>query len=734
MLEAAHIIGGVMTYECLGNGDYEFDMRLYRDCNCNNCAAIDGSANIAIYRCGSDRPCSSLSEMNASFEFIVANRGTLGVPNAEQSCLVIPPDVCVESGNYRWKLSDLGINLPNSSDSYFVVYQRCCRNETINNLNRPSEQGLTIAVEITPFGQRECNSSPVFNEFPPTIICAGQSIDFDHSATDPDGDFITYEFCSPFSGGGNARNGPSCSMPRPNPPCPPPYTGINYRAPFTAQEPMGGDPLVTIDPNTGFISGIPQLQGQFVVGVCATEFRNGFPIGRIIRDFQFNVGNCDALIDGIIDADEIIDNGDIFVINSCGDLEVDFINNSDQTFVDEFFWEFDFNDGTTQRIDEWSPTVEFPSIGAYEGALFLNPNSECGDTAFITVNVFSEPTANFEFDYDTCEVSPVNFVNNSFSPDVNIVNHQWDFGDGNSSNQSDPNHLFSESNNYPVNLLIEDSNGCFDAMSLDLPYFPVPRFIVISPSADEGCVPYEVFFDNLSSPIDETYDILWDFGDGQTGDDISPTHIYNEPGRFSVSVEIISPLGCFTDTFFNDLIFIDEAPIANFSFSPERVTTLNSTVEFTNESANARFFNWNFNDEFQTIFENPSYTFEEPGIHFVRLIAVHETGCQDTVEYSIDVLPHSSFFLPNAFTPNNDSTNDLYKGVGDTRFISEFEMKIINRWGEIIFTTTDPNEGWNGQKNNIGEPVPHGVYQVLARYLDGEGNLQEVQGMATVVR
>ena len=98
------------------------------------------------------------------------------------------------------------------------------------------------------------------------------------------------------------------------------------------------------------------------------------------------------------------------------------------------------------------------------------------------------------------------------------------------------------------------------------------------------------------------------------------------------------------------------------------------------------------------------------------------------------MLPHSSFFLPNAFTPNNDSTNDLYKGVGDTRFISEFEMKIINRWGEIIFITTDPNEGWNGQKNNIGEPVPHGVYQVLARYLDGEGNLQEVQGMATVVR
>jgi len=733
-LSARHIIGGVMTYECLGGGDYEFVINMYRDCNCTDCADFDRAAPIGIYRCGGATACSSLSQFDVieSFTVPVQDRDPDPIPNAEQPCLLIPPDVCVQEAIYRFRLSDFGVNLPTVNESYYVVYQRCCRNETIDNLSQPDNQGLTVAVEITPFGQRECNSSPVFNEFPPNIICAGQSVDFDHSATDPDGDVIFYEFCAPLNGGGNS--GGPCLTPSPSPPCAPPYSGVNFQTPnFTFSEPMGGDPVVSIDPNTGFISGVPRIQGQFVVGVCATEFRDGIAIGRVVRDFQFNVGNCDPLIDGIVDAAEIIDGGDVYRIESCGDLDVSFMNLSPQQFVNDFFWEFEFND-TVNRFDAWSPTVAFPAIGTYEGVLFLNPGSDCGDTTGIIVDVFPETTADFDFDYDTCVAGPIQFTNKSFTPGIDITDTRWSFGNGEISNELEPSFRYLEPGMKPVNLLVEDANGCLATVTQNIPYFPVPRFIVISPSAEEGCTPHEVFFNNLSTPIDETYTISWDFGDGGTGDDLSPTHVFEEPGTFTVSVEIISPIGCVTDTVFNELINIDDSPEANFVFSPQEVTSFNRTVEFLNQSLNSKFFRWNFNNEFQTIEENPSYTFRDTGIHFVRLIAVHESGCQDTVEYNINVIPESTFYLPNAFTPNNDTKNDLYKGVGETEFIQAFEMVIWNRWGETIFQTNDPNEGWNGLKNNVGEPVPRGAYVVFAKYIDGRGRAQELQGTATVIR
>ena len=730
--EARHIIGGVMTYECLGDGDYEFEMKMYRDCNCRDCADFDRRAPIGIYRCGGATPCFNLDQGEILFDFIVRNPEIDEIPNADYPCLLTPPDVCVEEGIYRFKLSDYGVRLSTINESYYVVYQRCCRNETIDNLVRPDDQGLTVAVEITPFGQRECNNSPIFNDFPPTIICAGQSVDFDHSATDPDGDVIVYEFCAPLAGGGNT--GGPCLSPSPDPPCPPPYQGVNFQAPeFTALTPMGGDPVVTIDPNTGFISGVPLLQGQYVVGVCATEYRNGIPIGRIVRDFQFNVGNCDPLIDGVVEADEIIDNGEEYVIKSCGNLDVAFENISSQNFVSDYYWEFDLN-GNTERFEAWSPEVPFPSVGTYQGFLYLNPGSDCGDTTGITVNVYPKTTADFDFDYDTCQAGPVSFVNNSFTPGTDIIRNKWTFGDGEASDQKTPSHRFKDPQIYSVNLLVEDENNCFGTVTENLSYFPVPRYIVISPSAEKGCVPYEVFFNNLSNPINNTYSILWDFGDGEMGNDISPTHTFTEPGEFTVTVEITSPIGCVTDTVFKDLIVIEDSPIASFEYTPEEVTTFNPTVEFLNTSTNSEFFTWNFNDEYQTILENPVYTFERPGIHFVRLTAVHESGCRDTSEYELNVIPKSSYFLPNAFTPNNDSKNDLFKGVGDTQYITDFEMKIINRWGEIIFQTTDPTEGWNGQKNNVGDPVPRGTYIVLAKYLNGEGVLKELQGTTTVVR
>ncbi|MCB0564402.1 MAG: hypothetical protein KDD01_08515, partial [Phaeodactylibacter sp.] len=175
-VQSKHIIGGVMTYECLGNERYEFTLKVYRDCNCTECADFDDTAFIAVYNC-SGTGCNSQSQ-NTPFLRINADLLSVNPVTAPDYPCLIPPDVCVQEGLYRFQAT-----LPLSNLSYHISYQRCCRNVTISNILDPENTGATHSIEITPRAQQLCNSSPVFDEFPPTVICAGAPLEFDHSAT-----------------------------------------------------------------------------------------------------------------------------------------------------------------------------------------------------------------------------------------------------------------------------------------------------------------------------------------------------------------------------------------------------------------------------------------------------------------------------------------------------------------------------------------------------------------------
>lgn len=735
-LPARHIIGGEITYECLGEGNYEFTMKIYRDCNCTNCANFDQEAFIAIYQCETGVDCQNLSQNDYAARLNVPLMEVNLVEQPDYPCL-IPPNVCVEEGIYKFRLSDYGLRLPLSNLSYHISYQRCCRNVTINNIVRPEDSGATYTIEITPEAQRLCNSSPVFDEFPPTIICAGAPLNFDHSATDPDGDQLVYEFCPPLTGGGPGLDPglySTCDGAAPNPACPPPYDEVNFILPtFTPSTPMGGNPVVRIDPQTGLITGTPMIQGQFVVGVCVKEYRDGQLLSTVFRDFQFNVAGCDPTVVADIKEDRKI-NDQEFLVNSCGDFTIDFVNESFQErFISFFEWRFNI-DGQTQTYSEWNPTVTFPGVGEYEGQLILNPNTDCGDTANIFVNLFPAINADFEFEFDTCEVGSIPFIDLSETGGDRIEQWNWSFGDGNFSDRQNPGHLYRSPGDWQVSLQVTDNNECVDVASKPLRYFPVPPLIVISPSTFRGCAPADIFFDNLSEPIDETYDINWEFGDGGTSPMVSPLHTYETPGVYTVSLDITSPIGCKTDTTFFDLITIVESPAAGFSFSPEQPSNINPTVEFTDASERANRWRWDFGTGKNSLERNPVYSFPDTGRYEVRQIVTHPNGCQDTLAQIIDVLPEVRYFLPNAFTPNLDSVNDEYKGTGFLTGATNFNMSIWNRWGELVFQTSNPEEGWNGLKFNSGQAAPNGVYVVLVTFDGPRGKRYQFKSFATLIR
>lgn len=397
---AAHIVGGGITYECLGPNSlgvhYRFTMKVYRDCESGG-ANFDNPANIAFYR--------GTYFNNSLFNNItVALTSTQILTINEPDCIENLPELCVEEATYTWERT-----LPESLESYFIVYQRCCRTAALTNILFPDATGATYYTEITPESQQLFNSSPEFNNFPPVVICNNYPLEVDYSATDPEGDQLVYSFCAPFAGGGNVLNGPGlfgCDGAIPSPPCAPPFDEVIFTTPaYSAAQPMGGNPIISIHPQTGVISGTPQINGQFVVGVCVEEYRNGQLLSVTRRDFQFNVTDCAPLVTALVAHDEL-PTPKHYVIKECSGTTTLTIDNQSlpASNISSFEWTFDLNNGNTlQDSTNFDLTVNFPDFGIYNGLLMLNEGLDCGDTAFIQVELY--PTASLELgpNYMICQ-------------------------------------------------------------------------------------------------------------------------------------------------------------------------------------------------------------------------------------------------------------------------------------------------------------------------------------------
>lgn len=731
---AAHIVGGGITYECLGTGQYRFTMKIYRDC-AGNGAPFDGApgapfpARLTVY------------EGDSQFPF---SEPTLGAPvitqidpNEQNPCVIVPPNVCIQEGVYVWTL-----NLPVSDEPYHIVYQRCCRNNTINNIQNPGDEGATYRVTIEPLAQNVCNNSPTFDEFPPVVICAGEPLNVDFSVTDTDGDQLVYSLCSPIDGGGpDTQNDTAPNGVAPQPDLPPPFDEVNFiNPPYSTLGPLNADPGLAMDPVTGFLSGTPQTLGQFVLGVCVEEYRNGQLIGTIFRDLQFNVAFCEPLVEADINESEIItlDSGEeVFVVTNCGGTVVDFDNQSTQEqFISEYRWEFDIA-GATETFTTRDLTVDFGNVGVYPGQLMVNPGTSCGDTLDIRVNIFPDISADFDFEYDTCVAGPTTFTDLSVAdagPDA-IDTWLWNFGDGNVDTVRNPIHTYAIPGILPVALTVRDTNGCAGTTIQPIAYQPAPATIIIAPNSFIGCVPADIFFNNLSVPIDSTYDIEWTFGDGGTSTAISPTHRYDSVGVFTVSIDITSPIGCKVDTTLNGLIETRESPLAGFRFTPEEPSNLQPVVDFIDESERAVRWDYFADDFLFSNDPNPRFNFRDTGSVLVTQIVTHPNGCQDTAFRRVDIIPIVTYHMPNAFTPNNDGVNDVFFGQGVLEGSTDFQFQIWNRYGELIYETFDfRDEGWNGRKDNVGPLLAAGVYVVTVQYREPRGKLVRYRGFATLVK
>lgn len=171
---------------------------------------------------------------------------------------------------------------------------------------------------------------------------------------------------------------------------------------------------------------------------------------------------------------------------------------------------------------------------------------------------------------------------------------------------------------------------------------------------------------------------------------------------------------------------------ANFIFSPD-TGYAPAKISFVNRSTGdgVNGFEWDFGDGATSTEASPVHVYRLPGEYVVRLIATNrQTGCKDTLDYRYVLIDSVSIFIPNAFTPNGDGINDVFK-VTDRNFLT-FDIWIYNRWGQLVFQSKDPKFSWDGRLNN--EFLDAGSYPYIIRGLGKNAKPLQFEGDIKLIR
>ncbi len=335
--------------------------------------------------------------------------------------------------------------------------------------------------------------------------------------------------------------------------------------------------------------------------------------------------------------------------NGCDSLTVTF---TDFSSFNTIAWNWDFDNGNFSTLQN-PPSQFYSSPGNYNVELVATSINGCTDTSVQIINVYQSPVPGF-FPTSVCQNEIASFTDTSSSSFGDpIISWNWDFGDGNSSTQQNPSHVYIISG--PVNVILNVSTAfcsASDTITVTIETAPTADF---TPDVITGCSPLPVNFTNTSSANSVNY--LWDFGDGNTSTFNNPTHIYTNNYGFDTTftVTLISQtiFGC-SDTSIQ-FITVYPNPIASF-INNATLDCAPLNVAFTNTSTGAVSYSWDFGDGAPLdTSTSPSHIYNNTTLfivnYIVTLIATSANGCTDTIIDSVLVFPEPQF----GFSTNPDS-------------------------------------------------------------------------------
>jgi gliding motility-associated-like protein len=197
-------------------------------------------------------------------------------------------------------------------------------------------------------------------------------------------------------------------------------------------------------------------------------------------------------------------------------------------------------------------------------------------------------------------------------------------------------------------------------------------------------------------------------------------YTFNQLGCFDLTLTITSQNGCTASTTTNSAVCVIQGPVAAFYSNPEQIDYYTGEIQFINNSYGAgnQYF-WQFGDGSQSIQVNPFHYYAPQTIadYDVMLVAVDTNGCVDTVIQQYIQREIIRLNVPNAFTAGDDGYNDGFRPVfSSPDLISNYQIDIFNRWGEVVFSSNNQYDAWDGKYK--GKPCQSGAYTWKIQYTD----------------
>jgi gliding motility-associated-like protein len=358
---------------------------------------------------------------------------------------------------------------------------------------------------------------------------------------------------------------------------------------------------------------------------------------------------------------------------------------SPSTFVSS---SWDFGDGTFS--DSANPVKNFATPGTYDVKLVTNFGS-CQASVVKSVTVSSPPEVSFTAKNNTGCRAPLNVSFKNTTPGA--FSYLWNFGDNTTSALQNPFHTYKKAGEYEVSLTVKNASKCYSTLRQPgLVKITPPKIASIKNLPLKGCIPSTATPVAVITNSTEGIKYLWDFGDGATSTDSTPSHTYTTPGNYNIKLTITTPAGCIDTLTVVKGAQVGTKPNSDFSADPLDVCA-NTPVNFKDLSSGstANIWNWKFGDHGTSSEQNPLHIYSNAGKFSVTLI-VSNFGCSDTLKKPdyINVRPPIAKF-DTAFSCGEPLTrNFIDKSTGAKTWQWDFGDGSVSQDKKVTHTYAAP--------------------------------------------
>jgi gliding motility-associated-like protein len=326
---------------------------------------------------------------------------------------------------------------------------------------------------------------------------------------------------------------------------------------------------------------------------------------------------------------------------------------------------WNFGNGATSV--QTSPWYQYPNPGTYTVTLIVTGPGGCKDTATQQVTVNPIPVAAFTLP-NVCGLTSTITNTSTVLPPSQIISHQWNLGNGQTSSQQNPTYNYNNPGVYNITLTVTSTGGCTDSETQPLTINSIP---VASFTAPQTCHGNAVPFTNTSTILgNANLNYQWNFGNGNTSNQTNPTQLYANPGQYLVTLIATGPGSC-SDTV-TQTVNVPPTPIANFSIPDScGLTGQISSTSIISPPGFITSYQWNLGNGQTSNQPNTNYNYNGPGVYNVTLIVSSNQGCSDTITQPVTIwsIPTAQFThtptcygIPFNFVDQSSITNSQIIG------------------------------------------------------------------------